>query len=286
MEIELAAIVANDTWDDVDALPSGRMSIGFVWTFTKKMHEIPVRYKARLCAQGFSQVHGYDYFETFSPVIRQTSIRIILSIAAAEDMVLHQMDVNSAFLHGKIDTEIYMKATPELNRGPNSYVRLRKALYGLKQASRIWNSNINSFFSTRGFKRSEVEPCIYILHRNGAKVIVGVYVDDLIIAGTNDEIVQWIKAELSAAYPMKDLGPIRHLVGMQVCRGRGYLDVSQSKYIQTLLERFHMLDEHGVYTPMVTSEKICADMSAAGKDHHDDDGDVNSVPYRQLLGAL
>ena len=161
MMLEMDAIIKNNTWEDVYVLPEGRKPVGYVWVFNRKIHENPIRYKARLCAQGFSQTHGFDYFDTYSPVIRQTSIRIIISIAAAEHMHLHQMDVNTAFLNGEIDTEVYMRRPNELG-GDAPFVKLKKALFGLKQASRIWNNNIDSFMKELNFKQSIVEPCIYI----------------------------------------------------------------------------------------------------------------------------
>ena len=91
-------IISNDTWEDIDLLPDDRKKpVGYVWVFTRKVHETPIRYKACLCAQDFSQTHSFDYFEAYSPVIRQTSERIILSIAASENMYPHQIDVNTAF---------------------------------------------------------------------------------------------------------------------------------------------------------------------------------------------
>ena len=181
MMLEMDVIINNDTWEDVYVLPEGRKLVGYVWVFNRNIYENPIRYKARLCAQGFSQTHGFDYFDTYSPVIRQTSIRVIILIAAAEHMHLHQMDVNTAFLNGEIDTEVYMRRSNELG-GDAPFVKLNKALYGLKQASRIWNNNIDSFMKELNLKQSIVEPCIYIYGEHSTKVIVAVYVYDIIIA--------------------------------------------------------------------------------------------------------
>lgn len=283
MQVELKAITDNQTWDVIDSIPDDRKPVGYTWTFTCKTHETPIRYKARLCAQGFSQVHGLDYFETFSPVIRQTSIRVILSIATAMNYLLHQMDVNSAFLHGEIDTDIYMRAPPELGIGSNKFVKLRKAIYGLKQSSAIWNSKIDSFFKNIGFKQSIIEPCIYISDAN--KLIVGIYVDDLIIAGATSEGVSWLKAALCAEYPMKDLGEVKTIIGMQVERTHNKLKLSQVRYIDSVIKRFGMDKAQKAYVPLLANQPLTQDMNSTVS-NVDDNHDVNQVPYRQAVGAL
>jgi hypothetical protein len=171
MLVELQALNDNQTWDHVIYMPTGRLIVGYTWTFTKKVYEVPVRYKARLCAQGFSQVHGLDYFDTFSPVIRQTSLRTIISMASAEGMHLHKLDVATAFLHGTIDVETYMKAPEQLGLPSGAVLRLNKAIYGLKQASRIWNTTLNDFMSSLAFSRCIVDPCIYTKGSGQNKII-------------------------------------------------------------------------------------------------------------------
>jgi hypothetical protein len=282
MRVELNAIQDNQTWEPVDTIPDFKSVVGYTWSFTKKIYEEPIRYKARLCAQGFTQRHGLDYFETFSPVIRQASIRILLSIAAAENMHIHQMDVNSAFLQGKIDTEVYMKAPPELGLGENKYLRLKKALYGLKQASRIWNNNLNEFLLSIGFKRSKIEPCIYTSDEHGDKIIIGVYVDDLIILSKNMANITYVKSRLCAQYPMKDLKDVKNIIGMQVSVTEGNVCISQNKYIDALISRFNLVNAYNTYTPMKHNITYTKDMNI------DTDSNVilDDIPYRQALGAL
>jgi len=283
MNLEMDAIILNDTWEDVDQLPDGRKPVGYVWVFTRKVHETPIRYKARLCAQGFSQTHGFDYFETYSPVIRQTSIRVILSIAASENMHLHQMDVNTAFLNGDIDTEVYMKRPNELG-GKSKYVKLKKALYGLKQASRIWNTNIDKFMKQLGFKQSIVEPCIYIHGKGNAKVIVGLYVDDLIIASKSMDGINFIKNALTIQYSMKDLGILNTIIGIKVTRDENGISLDQEKYIDSIVDRFNLNDSYNTYVPMTNSVKFSADMELLNEKVTN--LSIEDVPYRQAVGAL
>jgi hypothetical protein len=192
MQKELDSLEKTGTWEN-SALPKGRKPIGYVWTFTKKVYEKPVRYKARLCAQGFSQVHGFDYFNTYSPVIRQTSLRILFALAAANNMDVHKVDIETAFLHGDIAAEIYMKAPAQLGLPANSVVRLRKAIYGLKQASLIFHNKMHDVLATHGFTRCSKESCLYVIGDGSDKIIIGVYVEDLMISSANPTRMQWIK---------------------------------------------------------------------------------------------
>ena len=282
MQLEMEAINKNNTWEDVYELPEGRKPIGYVWVFNRKIHENPVRYKARLCAQGFSQTHGFDYFETYSPVIRQASIRIILSIAAAESMYVHQMDVNTAFLNGEIDTEVYMRRPNELG-GDAPFVRLKKALYGLKQASRIWNNNIDIFMKEIDFKQSIVEPCIYIYDDHNSKVIVGIYVDDLIIASQSLEQIHFMKNALMIRYSMKDLGDLNMIIGIKIIRDSNGISMNQEKYINAIVDRFNMHDAYDAYIPMLSTIKFTSYMDPL---YDPDDLTVEDIPYRQAVGAL
>jgi hypothetical protein len=270
---EMESIEKNDSWEDVHVLPEGREAVGY---------ETPKRYKARLCAQGFSQTHGCDYFETYSPVIRQASIRIILSIAASEAMHIHQMDVNTAFLNGEIDTEVYMRRPNELG-GNAPYVRLKKALYGLKQASRIWNNNIDKFMKELGFKQSKAEPCIYVYGEDTEKVIVGVYVDDLIIASQSLQNIQFVKNALMIRYSMKDLGELNTIIGINVTKNNEGISLNQEKYIDAIIDRFNMRNAYDAYVPMHSSIKFTSDMESI---HNNTNLSIEDIPYRQAVGAL
>lgn len=283
MRVELEAMEKNETWEDAE-LPEGRTLVGYVWTFTIKQHENPPRYKARLCAQGFTQVHGMDYFETFSPVISQTSLRVLLSLAAANGWHLHQMDVHTAFLQGTIDAEIYMRRPSEINSdGKAPVVRLKKAIYGLKQSSRIFNDKINDFFINLGFTRSKAEPCLYTMGKGHQQIVIGVYVDDIVIAGADMDRVNWVKKCLSGEYPMKDIGPLKTILGMEVTRKGNTLSLGLKKYFDIIMKRFNMADAYPAAVPIDPNIKYSADMS----DYIEEDAtSTNELPYRQVLGAL
>ena len=209
MDKEFDSLMKCNTWE-LTPLPRGRKAIGCKWVYKLKYlstGEVE-RFKARLCAKGFSQVEGIDYDETFAPVAKFTSIRVVLAIAAVLDLDLTQMDVDTAFLYGLLEDEIYMKQ-PEgyVVSGKEEFVcKLKRGLYGLKQSPRIWNGTLDKFLQEQGFVPCTVDPCIYVHQAEGWTLIVVVYVDDLIIADNNKELKAAFVRELKNRFSMKDLG--------------------------------------------------------------------------------
>ena len=155
--------------------PSGANIVGCRWILAKKYDADGnlAKYKARLCAQGYSQIEGVDYTNTFSPVVSSASLRAVLTIAASEDMEIHCMDIKTAFLHGKLEEDIYMRQ-PEGYEMPgmeHKVLKLRKSLYGLKQAPKCWYQNLNGFLLQRGYTRNGYDSCVYIVrcHLQGGR---------------------------------------------------------------------------------------------------------------------
>ena len=223
------------------------------------------RYKARLVAQGFSQQEGVDYEETFAPVAKYSSIRTVLAISNELNLEVHQMDVKTAFLNGDIDTDIYMKQPEGFVRDSTKVCKLRKGIYGLKQAARLWNSKFDAYLKERDYRASEADPCIYIksAKRNGKTsfVIISVYVDDVILASNDLDILNEEKNSLAQNFEMVDQGEINYILGMAVKRDRerGILRIDQSAYLQHVLDRFRMSESKPVSTPMeaeATFEKL------------------------------
>ena len=145
------------------------------------------RYKARLVAQGFSQKYGQDYDETFSPVVRFESLRMIIALSVQRCLKVHQMDVTTAFLNGELNDEVYMKQ-PEgyVVKGKENLVcKLKKSIYGLKQSPRCWNSVLDQFLKKIGFVQATSDPCLYIASE-GELFLIAVYVDDIVLAGSSD----------------------------------------------------------------------------------------------------
>ena len=190
---EVESILQNHTWELVD-LPSGSKPLGYKWIFKKKMKENGSidKYKVILVIKGYKKKEGLDYFDTYSPVTRISSIRMLIAIAAIHNLAIHQMDVKTAFLNGDLDEEIYMEQ-PEgfIVPGQEKKVcRLVKSLYGLKQALMQWHENFDSVMMTNGFKIIECEKCVYVKNTERGFVIICLYVDDILIMGRNNEIIK------------------------------------------------------------------------------------------------
>ena len=152
------------------------------------------KYKARFVAKGYSQAPGIDYHETFSPTVRITSVRILMQLAIQMGMVVHQMDVKTAYLNAPIDCELYIEQPEGYERkGPNGQklvCKLKKSLYGLKQSGRNWNCLLHGYLTQERFIQSLADPCGYVTSTEFGLVIAIVWVDDIIIAGSNTDVLK------------------------------------------------------------------------------------------------
>ena len=176
------------------------------------------RYKCRLVAQGYTQAQGINYRETFAPVARFGSIRTLLTTAAQREMHVHQMDVHTAFLNGKLDEDIYM-CQPEgfVVKGQEDIVcHLHRSLYRLKQSPRCWNKELSCHLLNTRFQQSKADLCVYFQWKDGHLNIVSIYVDDLILVVDLLKDLLRTKEELSSRFKMKDLGQLRYCPGI-VC---------------------------------------------------------------------
>ena len=199
MEKEMNSLFENNFYDLVE-LPPQHKAIGSKWVYKIKTGADGTieRYKARLVAKGYSQKYGMDYDETFCPVFRQESLRTLIAIAQQRGMKLHQVDVNTAFLNGMLEEEVYMQQPQGfIKQGEEHFVcRLNKSIYGLKQAPRCWNMALDTYLKELKFEQSTSDPCIYV-SMEGETFYLGVYVDDIFLAGTSDERIHKVKDALS-----------------------------------------------------------------------------------------
>jgi len=262
MQDEMESPEKNITWDLVK-LPKNKKPVHCKWIFKRKESISPIepaRYKARLVAKGYSQIPGIDYNDVFSPVVKHSSIRTLLSIIAMHDYELEQLDVKTAFLHGELEEDIYMNQ-PEgfvIPGKENLVCRLKKSLYGLKQSPRQWYKRFDTFMLSHGFKRSDYDSCVYLKIVNGSAIYLLLYVDDMLIAAKDKSEIAKLKAQLSKEFEMKDLGAAKKILGMEITRDRksGKLYLSQRGYIEKVLRRFNMPNAKLVSTPLAANFRL------------------------------
>jgi hypothetical protein len=222
------------------------------------------RFKARLVAKGFKQIYGIDYTEVYAPVSKHTTLRFLLSKAVNRNMHIHQMDVSTAFLHGKLAEEIYVQQPEGFHvGGPNTVCKLHKALYGLKQAPKAWYDTISKVLVSEGFCISDADPSLFILNKTeGSGSYLLLYVDDILIFSQDMNVVKDIKSLLSSNFNVKDLGEARHFLGMQIKQERDEngvlvsITLSNEKLINDMLESFDVQNEKPKSTPLDRSMKL------------------------------
>jgi hypothetical protein len=260
--------------------PRDRKVIDSKWVFKIKRGpngEIE-KYKARLVAKGFTQIHGVDYTDTFAPVTKFATIRALLALAAEYNLEIHQMDVKSAFLNGKLDEEIYLEPPPGFR--PSRYMvwRLLRALYGLKQAHKSWYERLCAVFIALGFTRSQADHSVFYKVEDGVLIVVAVYVDDKLMLSKDQKAIDKLKKQLSREYEMTDLGEAHWILGMEIIRDRDKktIELSQHQYIQSILERYDMANSRSVVTPIDPNVKLIKL----------DEPETDVKEYQSALGAL
>ena len=288
MKVEMHSMYVNKVWKLVD-LPEGIKPVGCKWIYKKKRGPDGnvETFKARLVAKGYTQKEGIDYEETFSPVAMLKSIRILLSIAAALDYEIWQMDVKTAFLNGNLDERIYM-AQPDgfVEGGQETKVcELLKSIYGLKQASRSWNIRFDETVKSFGFEQSIDEPCVYKLIHEGKVVFLVLYVDDILLIGNDVGKLSEVKIWLAKQFDMKDLGEAAYILGIQIFRDRRNrtLSLSQASYIDKVMDRFSMRDSKGGQTPFRHGISLSKDQSPKTAQEIED---MRKIPYASAVGSL
>jgi hypothetical protein len=277
---EMKSIEENSTWELVDP-PRGCRPIGLKWVFKVKRdeHGAIVKYKARLVARRFVQREGIDFEEVFAPVARMESVRLLLALAASNGWEVHHLDVKSAFLNGDLAEEVFVKQAPGfvVPGAEHKVLRLRKALYGLRQAPRAWNAKLDATLRALGFERCETEHAIYVRRRGKFALIIGVYVDDLIVTGMRAADIAGFKQEMADRFRMSDLGALSYYLGIEVKQGGGEMRLGQRAYAEKLIERAGMAVCKPCATPMEERLKLSRNSTAAK---------VNTTMYRSIVGGL
>ncbi|XP_072066679.1 uncharacterized protein [Arachis hypogaea] len=283
IQSELEALDKNQTWRVVK-LPHCKRAIGCKWVFRIKFNSDGTieRYKARLVAKGFTQIEGVDFIDTFITVVRMTTLRVVLALTVAKNWHIKQLDVNTAFLHGDLNEEVYMKLPPGLqhpNVDSNSVCKLEKSLYGLRQASRQWNLKLTETLSSAGFNKSESDHSLYTKITAQSVTIIMVYVNGLVLTGNDLNEIESIKRLLDQKFKIKDLGDLKYFLGMEMARSSKGIHLCQRKYAVNILKDHGFLECKPASTPMdyTSASKLSQNSGTAleGKTH-----------YRQLVGRL
>ncbi|CAN1192604.1 Retrovirus-related Pol polyprotein from transposon TNT 1-94 [Linum perenne] len=282
MNDELQALVSNGTWV-ITELPAGKRAIGCKWVYRVKYKAdgSVERYKARLVAKGYTQVYGVDFTDTFSPVAKINSVKTLLAVAAVKQWHMHQMDVSNAFLHGDLEEEVYMElpqgVKEEVNGNGKQVCKLLKSLYGLKQASRRWFVKLTTALKSEGFHQSNSDHSLFIYTTDRDMIVLLVYVDDIILAGSNEGLIEKIKSRLHTHFKIKDLGKLKYFLGLEVARSREGINVCQRKYCLELIEESGMLHKKPSKIPCDYKLKLRADEGQ----------EITDIQlYRQLVGKL
>ena len=280
MKLEYDALISNGTWTLCSRPPHHNIIRNkWVYKIKRKADGSVERFKARLVAKGFDQLSGIDYTETFSPVIKPSTIRVILVLAVHFGWEIKQLDVSNAFLQGSLAEEVYMEQPQGFIDKHNSGLvcRLHKAIYGLKQAPRAWFTRLSCFLLDLGFVASLVDTSLFIYSHGQVHLYMLVYVDDIILTGTHPSLIAAIIGKLQQEFPLKDLGPLHYFLGIQVTRHNHSIHLCQQKYISELLVKAHMDEAKPAKTPCSSGSKLS---------RHDGEPLSDPTPYRQLVGAL
>lgn len=273
---EMASLLDKQVYTTVTEVPHGARALPSKLVLTIKRDEKGNvdKYKARLVAKGFRQLAGRDYDEVFAPTAQHVTLRVLLAVASAKGLVIGQLDVRTAFLNGKLRQVNYVRLPPELG---GDIVKLDKALYGLKQAAREWFETLRADMIKHGFTPSQHEPCLFFRGADAHKVYVMVHVDDTIIVGS-PAAVEAAKQSMKQMYEVKDLGTARHFLGMNIARNAdGGYSLTQPKYVDDLLVKFHMVDCKTSPTPMTVGLHLSK---------HDGQPLPPDNLYQSLVGAL
>jgi hypothetical protein len=232
-----------------------------------------------IVAQGYTQVEGLDFGETYAPVARLEAIRILLAYACAHNIKLNQMDVKSTFLNGYINKEFYVEqpSSFEDEKKPNHVYKLKKALYGLKQAPRAWYERLIDFLLSKGFIMGKVDTTLFTKKIGKDLFVLQIHVDDIIFGSTNQDYYEEFGKMMANKFEMSMIRELSYFLGLQIKQFKNGTFVSQSKYIKDMLKKFGMKDAKAISTPMGTNGNLDSDASG---------NMVDQKMYRSMIGSL
>lgn len=277
MNEELQSFYQNKAWELVEKPSDGKV-VQCKWVYKKKLNsDNTVRYRARLVAKGFTQREGIDYKETFSPVLKYSTLKLLFAISVNLDLNITHLDVTTAFLNGHLDETVFMQLPQNLmcKNNENKVLKLNRAIYGLKQSARQWYKKVDDCLIELNYKKSVYEPCLFIKSSGNLKTFVALFVDDFFIFSNCSSEVDHLKNKLSARFKLQDLGQLRKCLGMNVKIKRDKICIDQEQFIERLLRKFNVENCKNIDTPMEVNLKL-------------DKGEIapTNYPYQQLIGSL
>ena len=280
--VENNSLEANGTWTLVPR-PSNRKVIGTKHVLRVKDAETENRrFKVRVVAQGYSQIPGLDYTDTFAPVVKATSIRVLLAIAFMLQLLIFQFDFETAFLNPTIDHEVYVEQPPyfEVRNRRDWVYLLHKALYGLKQSPLLWSNDLKQALIEIGFEQSNADESIFVYDQKDTYIILAVYVDDILVLAKSQHEIQFVFDALSRKFKLRNLGPVKKFLGLDIYRPTptGPVYLSQSTYARKMLHKFDMAKCNPVKAPCESSAHLHKRTS--------DEESANGELYRQMIGSL
>ena len=298
INLELEGLIANDTWEYItfDSLPAGVniMRCHYVFTLKRNPDGSIERFKARLVADGNTQKWGIDFNRVFSTVIRTSTLRLMLIIAAAFGYSLTQVDIKQAYLQATVTERLYMHVPEGLSnrdtKGRRLVCKLKRSIYGLRQAGREWGICLSTYLTGYGFTRSHIDTCLYILKRGSSSVWLAIYVDDIVVMDNDSSLRNQVIKDLNSRFTLTDKGVLSWILGISISRDLNAktLSMSQELYVGDLLDRFASFLNHSrsYQSPLDEGFRIDkADMPAPGSYEHEQMKDVRPV-YMSLIGGL
>ncbi|CAI7857275.1 unnamed protein product [Closterium sp. NIES-53] len=283
MDAEMASWKSTGTYV-VEVPPRGANIVDGMWIFrVKPPPGSPPAFKARYVARGFTQRQGVEFFQTFSPTPKMTTLRMLLHVAAQRDYEPHSLDFSTAFLQSSLHEEIWLRRLPGFTGSfpAGTQWSLRRPVYGLRQAPREWDDTLRTTLAALGFAPSSADPSLFLrTDTTMSPLYILMYVDNLVFATTDTEALALVKAELQERHTCTDLGELRSYLGLQITqdRARCTITLTQSHMVHQVLWRFGFVYSSPQPTPLPTGHSLSAPPS--------DESVEPSGPYPELVGCL
>ena len=258
MKKEIESLQNMGTFEVVDR-PVNEPVIGCRWVY--KIKRTPSggidKFKARLVAQGFSQEYSVNYFETYAPVVKSSTMRLLMAVAVKCNFKIEQIDIRNAYVNSDLNEDIYMRQPPGFCDNTNRVIKLKKSLYGLKQSGKMWNSCLNNVLvQVMKYCRLKTDPCVYYKGIGPKMIIVAVYVDDFLILARDDSDIREFKRKVSQHFEVDDIGECRKIIGVNVEKCESSIVLHQKPLISELIKKCKLESAYTVKTPLNTAIKL------------------------------